>query len=131
MPHFVSISILSEESSLGWDWDLFSRLTAMRGRMFIGASSPAWCLSTKVGRKKLMKISRRDFLLLTAGLTAGCQAVNEAGNSGSAKARAVNAGQPSSYAAAGVYSNVRDLGFFLVRRGDKLFPLSSYCTHRT
>ena len=77
-----------------------------------------------------MKISRRDFLLLTAGLTAGCQAVNEAGNSGSAKARAVNAGQPSSYAADGVYSNFRDLGFFLVRRGDKLFALSSYCTHR-
>jgi Rieske Fe-S protein len=76
-----------------------------------------------------MKINRREFLLLTASMAAGCKAVDGGGHPASEK-RAVNAGLASNYAADGVYSNFRDEGFFIVRHGDKLFVLSSYCTHR-
>ena len=44
--------------------------------------------------------------------------------------RIVNVGSASSYAADGVYSNFRDRGFFVIRRGDKLLALSAICTHR-
>ncbi len=77
-----------------------------------------------------MIINRRQFLLLTAGLAAGCQAVNNGGNSVARKERKVNAGLASNYAADGVYNNFCDQGFFLIRRGDKLFALSAICTHR-
>lgn len=75
-----------------------------------------------------MTINRRQFLLLTAGLTvAGCQS---AGSGGSGQGKAVNVGPANRYAADAVYSRYRDAGFFIVRRGDKLFAVSSYCTHR-
>lgn len=45
-------------------------------------------------------------------------------------ARSINAGAVTGYAAEGVYKNFRDQGFFLIRRGGKLFALSSICTHR-
>jgi Rieske Fe-S protein len=77
-----------------------------------------------------MIISRREFLLLTAGLVAGCQAVNEDRSSAAGKTRAVNAGRASNYSADGIYNNFRDQGFFVIRRGDKLFALSAICTHR-
>jgi Rieske Fe-S protein len=77
-----------------------------------------------------MIINRRQFLLLTAGLAAGCQAVNDGGNSVAREERTVNAGPASSYVKDGVYSDYRDLGFFVIRRGDKLFALSAICTHR-
>jgi len=76
-----------------------------------------------------MIINRRQFLLLTAGLAAGCQAVNEGGGSGKPE-RIVSAGPASRYATDGVYSNFRDQGFFVIRQGEKLFALSSICTHR-
>src|SRR5258707_10506076 len=44
--------------------------------------------------------------------------------------RVVNAGLASNYAADGVYTDFGDRGFFVVRRGDKLFALSAICTHR-
>ena len=75
-----------------------------------------------------MQISRREFLLLTAGLATGCQAVNDAGDAG--PERLVNAGPAGDFAADGVYTRFRDQGFFLVRRGGKLFALSAICTHR-
>ena len=75
-----------------------------------------------------MKLSRRDFLMLTVGLAAaGCRSV---GSSPSGKTQVINAGPASDYAKDGVYSRYRDYGFFIVRRGDKLFALSSFCTHR-
>jgi Rieske Fe-S protein len=77
-----------------------------------------------------MKINRREFLLLTAGLATGCQAADNESHSAPDSVRIVNAGPTGNYAADGVYNNFRDAGFFLVRRGDKLIALSSYCTHR-
>jgi len=77
-----------------------------------------------------MIISRRQFLLLTAGLATGCQAVNDDRHATDSQARTVNAGPVGNFAKAGVYHNFRDLGFFVIRRGDQLFALSAICTHR-
>jgi Rieske Fe-S protein len=78
-----------------------------------------------------MIINRRQFLLLTAGLVAGCKAVNGGGGATATKpGRVINAGQISNYTGDGVYSNFRDQGFFVIRQGEKLFALSAICTHR-
>jgi Rieske Fe-S protein len=85
----------------------------------------------KLGKFTRMIINRRQFLLLTAGFTAGCQAVNDGHHSAApAPPRAVNVGPARQYAADGVYSAFRDQGVFLIRRGEKLFALSAICTHR-
>jgi Rieske Fe-S protein len=76
-----------------------------------------------------MIISRRQFLLLTAGLAAGCRALG--GDPPSAgKTRTVNAGPASRYTADGVYSQFSDQGFFIIRRDGQLLALSAICTHR-
>ena len=75
-----------------------------------------------------MNLTRREFLLLTAGMVAGCKAVD--GNSIASQERTVNAGPVRNYAADGVYNHFRDQGFFIIRRGDQLFALSAICTHR-
>jgi Rieske Fe-S protein len=76
-----------------------------------------------------MKISRRQFLLLTAGIAAGCKTAGNSGFSASEE-RTINAGFVGNFAADGVYNNFRDEGFFIIRRGEKLFALSAICTHR-
>jgi len=101
--------------------------------MFTAALLSAWYLSIEALVKTIcakMMINRRQFLLVTAGLVAGCQAVNDAGTSAARVPRLVNAGPASNYTADGVYSNFRDLGFFVIRRGGQLFALSAICTHR-
>src|ERR1022692_4232583 len=77
-----------------------------------------------------MIVNRRQFLLLTAGLAAGCQAVKEDVNSGATTGHPVNAGPVSNFAADGVYNNFRDHGFFVICEGGKLSALSAICTHR-
>jgi Rieske Fe-S protein len=77
-----------------------------------------------------MKINRRQFLLLTAGFAAGCEAVDDGGSPAANKGRTINAGPVSNYAAEGTYNNFRDAGFFVIRQGGKLFALSAICTHR-
>ncbi len=77
-----------------------------------------------------MKITRREFLILTAGFAAGCQAADLATPTPPGHGRLVNAGPASKYATDGVYSNFRYHGFFIVRKGEKLFALSSTCTHK-
>jgi Rieske Fe-S protein len=77
-----------------------------------------------------MIINRRQFLLLTAGLAAGCKAVDGNGHSAAGAEHTINAGSAGNYAGDGVYSNFRDQGFFVIRRGGKLFVLSAICTHR-
>ena len=77
-----------------------------------------------------MIINRRQFLLLTAGLAAGCQAVPDGGITTANKERVIPAGPASNYANDGVYSHFRDQGFFVIRRDGKLFALSAICTHR-
>ncbi len=74
--------------------------------------------------------------LTTAALVTGCQAMAEqhtddaGGTATNRHERVVNAGPVSKYSADGLYDGFRDQGFFLVRKGDKLVALSSYCTHR-
>jgi Rieske Fe-S protein len=78
-----------------------------------------------------MIISRRSFLLLTAGFVAGCAADDDDRYvAGPVIPQIVDVGPASQYAANGVYSHFRDRGFFIVREQDKLFALSAICTHR-
>ncbi len=78
-----------------------------------------------------MIINRRQFLILSAGFAAGCQAVNDGGGAAAAKPeRVISAGPAADYAADGVYSRFRDQGFFVIRRDGSLFALSAICTHR-
>jgi Rieske Fe-S protein len=75
-----------------------------------------------------MPLKRRHFLFLSAAFAAGCTTPN--GGNSSTGEKIVNAGSASQYLADGVYTRFRDLGFFVVRRGAKLFALSAICTHR-
>jgi Rieske Fe-S protein len=77
-------------------------------------------------------MNRRQFLILAAA----CAAVT---NPKSVSARSpleghaeqlIDAGSLSNYSSDGLYEGFRDLGFFVIRQGDKLVALSSYCTHR-
>jgi Rieske Fe-S protein len=70
-------------------------------------------------------IARRRFILLAAAtaVTANpCETY--------ASEQVIDAGPLSSYSADGLYDRFRDLGFFVIRKGDKLIALSSNCTHR-
>jgi Rieske Fe-S protein len=73
-----------------------------------------------------MILNRRQFLILTAGFAAGCSSTEVENHA----QRVINAGPARIYAADGVYDHFRDLGFFVVRKGDKLLALSAFCTHR-
>lgn len=75
-------------------------------------------------------VDRRGFLLLaaSAAVAAGCEATG--GHVAPGGERVVDAGPASVYAKDGAYSQYRDLGFFVVRRGSQLTALSSMCTHR-
>ena len=77
-----------------------------------------------------MKLSRREFLLLSAGLAAGCSSPSRSGNPSATTERVVNAGSVKNYLADGVYANFSAQGFFLVRRGGNFFALAAICTHR-
>jgi Rieske Fe-S protein len=78
------------------------------------------------------QIDRRSFVLLTATaiVAAGCEAVDSGNHAAPRGGRVVDAGPANAYAKDGVYSQYRDLGFFLVRRGGRLTALSAICTHR-
>jgi cytochrome b6-f complex iron-sulfur subunit len=78
----------------------------------------------------IVKITRREFLILTASFAAGCEAAEVTPSVPAGHGRVVNAGPASKYAADGVYSQFRYRGFFIVRKGEKLFALSSMCTHK-
>ena len=77
-----------------------------------------------------MLISRREFLILTGTFVAGCGAMQAFGAASTSAGRVVNAGPASKYAADGVYATFRNHGFFILRRGEKLFAISAICTHR-
>jgi Rieske Fe-S protein len=77
-----------------------------------------------------MHVSRRTFLLWSAAFAAGCAAPGGSNFSFGDQEKTINAGPAGQYLADGVYPRFRDLGFFLVRRGAKLFALSSICTHK-
>ena len=78
-----------------------------------------------------MDLNRKEFLLLTAAICAGCKTLNDGGGSSSnGQQRIVDAGPSEAYAADGVYQNFRSQGFFLVRKGSALSAVSAVCTHR-
>jgi Rieske Fe-S protein len=72
-------------------------------------------------------INRRQFLLLA---TAGAAIATPKSGCAHNAEKLIDAGPLSKYAAEGLYGGFRDLGFFVIRKGDKLIALSSYCTHR-
>jgi Rieske Fe-S protein len=78
-------------------------------------------------------MSRRRFLILTAAaVVTGCQTRGHSSNSTARPCReqVVDAGPVSNYALDGLYDHFRDQGFFVIRKGEQLFALSSFCTHR-
>ena len=77
-----------------------------------------------------MKISRRQFLILSAALAGGCTLTRNTGAHRPYVPRVVNAGAVNNYVTDGVYATFWSQGFFIVRQGPKLFALSAVCTHR-
>jgi Rieske Fe-S protein len=77
-----------------------------------------------------MRLNRRQFLLLTAGLAAGCRAIPDDGQASPGGSRVVPVGNTADYLADEVYSRFVDQGFFLVRKNGRLIARSAICTHR-
>jgi len=84
-----------------------------------------------------MEMNRRQFVTLTVGglvSAAICGCAAEASGSTAAPIEAgasVDAGPASGFEKDGVYDRFKDRGFFVVKRGEELFAVSSICTHRT
>ena len=76
---------------------------------------------------EIESMNRRQFLLLAAAAAATNP---KNGYARSPAEKLIDAGPLNNYASDGVYQGFRDLGFFVIRKGDKLLALSSYCTHR-
>ena len=76
---------------------------------------------------EIESMNRRQFLLLAAAAAATNP---KNGYARSPAEKLIDAGPLNNYASDGVYQGFRDLGFFVIRKGDKLIALSSYCTHR-
>ena len=78
--------------------------------------------------------TRREFLFLAAGAAVGCgcESINKprGAATGSGQPRGYDVGPVATFAGDGVYSNFRDMGFFIIRNGGTLTALSSVCTHR-
>lgn len=77
-----------------------------------------------------MKISRRDFLILTSTFVAGRGSAETIARPSTGSERVVNAGPAANYASDGVYVAFSHQGFFIVRKNGKLFALSAICTHK-
>ena len=80
-----------------------------------------------------MKMDRREFLIMGAGLLAGC-AGTRIGNgtvSTAKRERTIDVGPVDTFREEGVYDRFRNQGFFLIRREGRLLALSSGCTHRS
>jgi Rieske Fe-S protein len=73
-------------------------------------------------------INRRRFIMLAAASAAAANL--SSADAGFAGEQLVDAGPVNTYSADGLYEGYRDVGFFIIRRGDKLIALSSNCTHR-
>ena len=80
-----------------------------------------------------MSLNRRQFLILTTATAAcaatGCLAMADSPGA-AGPGQVIDAGPVATFAADGVYANFRDVGFFVIRKGGKLFALSAICTHR-
>ncbi|MDA8429679.1 MAG: Rieske (2Fe-2S) protein [Geobacteraceae bacterium] len=80
-----------------------------------------------------MKLNRRQFVILSAGLLAGCAMTKTGinGHSSDTRKRDIDAGPADAFREEGVYDRFRNQGFFLIRRHGRLLALSSSCTHRS
>jgi Rieske Fe-S protein len=78
-----------------------------------------------------MSLNRREFVILTCAMTAGCAASQTSENVPvQLREVSIDAGPVTNFAADGVYDRFRDRGFFIVRHGQTLEALSAICTHR-
>lgn len=89
-----------------------------------------------------MDVNRRQFVLLTISATAAacCSALTEASETTAAATQpstqpalppgAVDAGSLAEFKSDDVYDTFREQGFFVIRRDEKVFALSSVCTHK-
>jgi Rieske Fe-S protein len=75
-------------------------------------------------------MKRREFIILSCAALAGCAGQSGSNVPMSLKPASLDAGSARDYQADGVYDRFHDQGFFVVRRGEKLFAISSICTHR-
>lgn len=75
-------------------------------------------------------MKRREFIILACATVAGCAEQSGSNQQISLKPVSIDAGSATEYANDGVYDRFHDAGFFVVRRGPKLFAISSICTHR-
>jgi Rieske Fe-S protein len=76
------------------------------------------------------KMNRREFMILATMAVAGCSSTPPGTVPVALKTRLINAGPVSHYTADGLYSRFWASGVYIIRRGNKLYALSSVCTHR-
>ena len=79
-----------------------------------------------------MNLNRRQFLLLTGtAATVGCHSQDGGGSANpGGQEHVADAGSAANYSSDGVFNAFQEQGFFVVREGEKLFALSSFCTHK-
>lgn len=90
-----------------------------------------------------MEMNRRQFVVLTSAVLVGCEPdpdpVEMSAESTTSPTSAPVEQQPEQISDAGllaafdsdrVYDSHREQGYFLIRRDDKLFAISSICTHK-
>lgn len=75
-------------------------------------------------------MDRRRFLILAAAGVAVANPNSALAARNATDGKLIDAGPLNKYSADGLYDGFHDLGFFVIRNGDKLIALSSYCTHR-
>jgi Rieske Fe-S protein len=79
-----------------------------------------------------MRLSRREFVVLTSALACGCQQQGGGvvGGGAALVPHVVDAGALVALPLEDLTFRFRVQGFFLVRRGDRWIALSAICTHR-
>jgi Rieske Fe-S protein len=80
--------------------------------------------------KDFMALNRREFVVLSCACAAGCAMDGGANLPIQLKQVNLDAGAARDYATDGVYDRFAAQGFFVVRRGERLFAISAICTHR-
>jgi Rieske Fe-S protein len=76
------------------------------------------------------ELNRRQFLVLAAAVVTTSNAGVARGVRDAASDQVIDAGPIGKYTSDGVYTDFRDLGFFVVRKGPKVIAFSAFCTHR-
>ena len=84
-----------------------------------------------------MGLNRREFVAFSTAVLIGCdrdQTTDRAKNTDAVPTpvvkQAADAGLVTGFDKDDVYESFRDQGFFVIRRDNKLFVLSSICTHK-